>query len=183
MTLQGCGGDGDSVEIGAPTYQTPANPFTPQQTPDEEEEDLNPYDLEKSDPCYKYIRHEIVRPVASCTNVANGRIKDSYKITVQAGRVCLLRKSFPNGVNIYTAIGALSEKNKNQVLQNYRLDVFGQSKENNGLLTFEMKADDQSFVKYNLSENSLTIRQVSKVWKKRRRYFRLSCKAISNIVN
>ncbi len=180
--LSSCGKDGDSVKINAPTYATPSKPFTVNN--DEEDEDrLNVYDIKRGDPCYPYIRHEIVKPVATCTGLENGRIKESYKITVQSGKLCVLRKSFPNGVHLYTVIGDIKERQKNQNLSNYRVDIFGQSKEVDGLLMFEMKAENSSSVKYNLAEDTVTIRQVSKLWKKRRRYFRMSCKSISRVVN
>ncbi|MBK25827.1 MAG: hypothetical protein CME70_17640 [Halobacteriovorax sp.] len=180
--LSSCGKDGESVKIGAPTYSTPSKPFTVN-TDEEDQDTLNILNIKRGDPCYPYIRHEIVKPVASCTSLENGRIKESYKITVQSGKLCVLRKSFPNGVHLYTVIGDIRERQKNQNITNYRVDIFGQSKEDDGLLTFEMKADNTSKVKYNIAEDSLTVRQVSKLWKKRKRYFRFSCRSISNIVN
>lgn len=184
IVLPGCGGDGDSVEIGAPTYTSPkAPPLTADEDEDDDQIVINPLELQKNDPCFKYVRHEVVVPVASCSEVENGRVKESYKNTVLDGKLCLLRKSFPNGINIFTLIGNIQERKPGEPSRMKRIDVFGQTKVEDELVRFEMKADENSVIKYNLTQDTVTVRQVSKVWKKKRRYFRLACRALGKIVD
>lgn len=182
VLLQGCGGDGSGLTYENPQHVTTKTPFTVE-PPKEKEPPVNPYDLNKNDPCFNFLTHEIVRPVATCTKLENGRIKDAFKVSVNSGKLCLLRKSFPNGMSIYTLIGDIQETENNRPSSYKKIDVFGESKLKDDLLTFEMKADDNSFIKYNLREDTVTVRQISKVWKKRRRYFRFSCRPINNISN
>lgn len=182
VLLQGCGGDGSGLKYEAPQHVTTKTPFEVE-PPEEEQTQVNPYDLNKDDPCYSYLQHEVVVPVATCTKLESGRIKDAFKATVRSGKLCLLRKSFPNGVNLFTLIGDVQETKKDGPLRNHRIDVFGQSNLDEDLLKFEMKADAATYVKYNLRENTVTVRQLSKVWKKRLRYFRFSCQPISDISN
>jgi hypothetical protein len=181
--LLGCGKKTDKVEIKEAVQASPISPFFVE----EEEDDtiiLNPSDLKKDDPCYKYLKNKIVAPVATCTELENGRIKDSYKSTIHGGKLCLLRKSFPSGMSLYTLVGVVSETVKGSPRRNIKVDIFGEGDtKDQDLLRFTMKGEVKSSVRYSLSEDSATVRTVSKLWKKRYRYYRFACKKINPIVD
>lgn len=183
--LLSCGKKNEKVIIEGPEYTTPGSPFFIPDSEEEVEDDtLNPTDLSKDDPCFSYLKNKIVTPVATCTELENGRIKDSYKSTIYGGRLCLLRKSFPSGLGLYTLVGIVAESKKNEPRRNLRIDILGEgSNKDLDLLRFEMKGEVKSSVMYSLSENSVTVRSVSKLWKKRYRYYRFSCKQINPIID
>lgn len=180
-----CGKENKKVTIEAPEYSTPGTPFIVPNS-EEEEEDiiLNPSELSKDDPCYKYLKEITVTPVATCTELENGRIKDSYKNTVYGGRLCLLRQAHATDLGIYTLVGVASVSVKDRPARNQKIDILGNGEnKDQDLLKFEMKGEVKSRVNYSLSENSVTVRTVSKLWKKRYSYYRFSCKQLNPIVD
>jgi hypothetical protein len=183
--LLSCGKSSKKVVIEEPQYTSPGNPFFVPDSEDEVEDDIiNPTYLSKDDPCFSYLRNSVVGPVATCTELENGRIKDSYKSTIFAGGLCLLRKPFPGGLGLYTLVGVISESQKGGPRKNLKVDILGNGESKDlDLLRFEMKGEVKSFVKYSLSENSVTVRSISKLWKKKYRYYRFSCKKINPIID
>jgi hypothetical protein len=181
-----CGKSSEKVVIEGPQHATPGNPFFVSEEEVDGDDILTPTEVDKDYPCYQYLKNKVVRPVASCTELENGRIKDTYKNKIHAGGLCLLRKSFPSGLNLYTLVGIVSESKKDEPRLNIKIDIFGESEkkdQDQDLLRFQMKGETKSTVKYSLSENSVTVRTVSKLWKKRLRYYRLACKQINPIVD
>ncbi len=184
LALSSCGKSDKKVDIEAPEYSTPGSPFFIPTEVEDNDDLINSTDIGKDDPCYRYLKNDLVSPVATCTDLVNGRIKDSYKNTVHGGRLCLLRQAFPEGLGLYTLIGILSESNKDFSRRNSKIDILGNGEnKDQDILNFVMKGETKSTVKYSLSENSVTVREVSKLFKKRYRYYRFSCKKINPIID
>jgi hypothetical protein len=184
LALPACGKSDKNVTIESPEYSTPGNPFFVPTTTEENDNTINPNDIAKSDPCYRFLKNEIVTPVATCTELENGRIKDSYKSTIHGGGLCVLRKAFPEGLGVYTLIGVIAESNKDRPRRNIKIDILGNGEnKDQDVLRFSMKGEVKSTVMYSLSENSVTVRTVSKLFKKRYRYYRFSCKKMNSIID
>lgn len=137
--------------------------------------------LGPGDPCFKYQDYEAVRLVASCSKLIDGRIKSSFKVTVASAKLCLFKKSFPEGASLFTLVGVTKESGKEDFLKEYEIDIIGQPKIEDGLLVFSMKTNQKSYVKYNSLKSMVTVREVSMLWKKRIRYFSLGCVKFSQI--
>jgi len=156
--------------------ELPTRDVVEDQTEEEQEEEVNISSIGPNDPCYKYMNDTVARPVANCKQMKNGRLSSSYDEVVKFGSVCLLKSTYNNGITIFTAEGNFTQVDEdwNQTL--FPIYGFKEAKIENDHLEFKFKDDEfKTTITYDLVFESLKIKQVTKRFKKKLRYFQLSC--------
>lgn len=156
--------------------ELPTRDVVEDQTEDQTEEEIDVSMIGPNDPCYKYMNDTVARPVANCKQMKNGRLSSSYDEVVKSGSICLLKSTYNNGITIFTAEGNFTQVDDdwNQTL--FALYGFKEAVVKNDQLEFKYKDDNfKTTITYDLVFDSLKIKQVTKRFKKKIRYFKLAC--------
>lgn len=149
---------------------------------EQEEDEVDVISINPNDPCYKYMNDKVSIPVANCKKMMNGRLGGSYPNIVKFGKVCLLKSTYNNGITLYTVEGNFIQVDDdwNQVV--HGLYGFKETQIESDRVKFNFKDDGlKTSVNYDLVDETISIKQVTKTFKKKVRNFKLGCTPVHSI--
>lgn len=148
----------------------------------DEGDEIDFTEIGPNDPCYDYMNHRAAKPVANCIKMENGRLGNNYPSIVKFGRACLLQSEHDNGITIYTVTGSFIELDNDWNRVVHRLDGFKDTKIQDDRVSFSFKDDKlKTTVAYDITEETLRVKQVTKTFKKKVRHFKLGCTPVHSI--
>lgn len=168
-----------TVVINTEEEELPTRPVPQEDVPEEE---INPTRIVPGEPCYKFMDDQVAKPVANCSRLMSGLVDDSYPEIVKFSRICLLKSEYNNGITVFTATGSFTQTDDDWNRTVYPLYGFKKTNIKDDKVKFSFKDDGlKTEVKYDIVDEVLYVKQRTKSFRKKVRYFKLGCTPVFNI--
>lgn len=173
-------GDGEDINVGDGSGTN--NDNTDDTGTTEDGDDIEFTNIGPNDPCYDYMNSKFSVPVANCVKIENGRLDNNYPKTVKFARACLLKSSHDNNITLFTVTGTFIEVDNDWNRIVHRLNGFKDVSIKDDRVKFSYKDNDfKTTIDYDIVKETLRVKQVTKTFKRKVRYFQLGCTPVHSI--